>query len=70
MKIIQLYRNGKPLIGSIGRMHIDGRYNLASTINVIRERNARKQKNFKHEIATHFKYLGSNFNEIGNLIKI
>lgn len=70
MKMIQLYRNGKPLLGTIGRMYIDGRFNLSSTINAIHERNSRKEKNFPHEIATHFRYLDNRFKEYGDLISI
>lgn len=54
MKYIQLYRDGKDMIASDGVMKIDGRYNMQSIINEVKQRNKRFEANFPHKIATSF----------------
>lgn len=54
MKTLQLFKDGKEIIASDGILHVDGRYNLQSIINVVRKRNERFSVNFPHKIADSF----------------
>lgn len=54
MKTIQLFKDGKELLGSDGIMYIDGRYNLTSIKSEVRKRNQRYARNFPHKIADSF----------------
>lgn len=58
MKLAQLYQNGQRMLATDGRMYIDGRFNLQSAIQAVRDRNSRFKKNFPHKIADAFEYKG------------
>lgn len=54
MKTIQLFKEGKQLLGTDGIMHVDGRFNSASIYKEVRARNNRFAKNFPHKIADQY----------------
>lgn len=69
MKRILLYKNGNRILGSTGLMHIDGRFGLEKTKNIVRDRNTRC-KNFPHEICDAFIFCDDRLKETGKLIQI
>lgn len=54
MKILQLFTNDTEIIASDGIMYVDGRFNLCSIANAVRERNARVAKNFPYKVCDGF----------------
>ena len=54
MKTLQLFKDGRELLGSDGIMYVAGRFNMASIRNRVRERNKSYQVNFPHKIADSF----------------
>lgn len=54
MKTLQLFKDGKQLLGSDGIMYVDGRLNNASIYREVRARNNRFAKNFPHKIADQY----------------
>lgn len=48
--LVQLYKDGEEIIGSDGRMHIDGRLNAFNVRQKVIERNQRFSKNFPHSV--------------------
>jgi len=52
--ILQLFINDKEIIASDGIMHVDGRFNIYSIANAVRERNKRFTKNFPHKVCDGF----------------
>lgn len=52
--ILQLFINDKEIIATDGIMHVDGRFNLYSIANAVRERNERFKKNFPHKVCDGF----------------
>jgi len=50
-KYIQLYKDGKQMLGSDGIMLVDGRLNNSSIYRQVRQRNNSYAKNFPHKIA-------------------
>ena len=53
-KYIQLFRDGKELLGSDGIMVIDGRLNNSSIYRQVRQRNNSFAANFPHKVATSY----------------
>lgn len=54
MKILQLFKDGKELLGSDGIMYIDGRFSNANIYREVRARNNRFAQNFPHKIADQY----------------
>lgn len=70
MKRVILYREGRSILGSDGLLYIDGRFNLISIINYIKDRNKRVEKNFPHKVADGFIFCDERLNEYGKIINI
>ena len=51
---LQLFINDAPILGSDGILNVDGRLNIYSVANIVRERNKRVQKNFPHNVCNGF----------------
>ena len=58
MTKVFLYRNNSPILGSDGLTYIDGRMNVNNIRISIRMKNAKKEKNFPHLVATGFELNG------------
>ena len=56
--ILQLTQKGKDMLGSDGRLKVDGRFGLYSCIVEVRERNQGFKKNFPHKLADGFRWNG------------
>lgn len=54
MKTLQLFKDGKELLGSDSCMYVDGRFNMSSIVNAVKERNEHFAKNFPHKTADSF----------------
>ena len=54
MKTLQLFKDGRELLGSDGIMYVDGRFNMASIRNQVKQRNSSYEKNFQHKLADSF----------------
>lgn len=54
MKTLQLFRDGKEILGSDGIMYVDGRFNHYNIVTSVIERNNSYAKNFPHKVATSF----------------
>ena len=52
--VLQLFTNNKEILATDGIMHVDGRFNIYSIANAVRQRNERFAKNFPHKVATEF----------------
>jgi hypothetical protein len=70
MKKAFLTIKGEELLGSDGLMFIDGRYNLGSQINAVKQRNERFKKNFPHKVADGFYIVDERLNQVGEIINI
>ncbi len=51
---LQLFINDNPILGSDGVLNVDGRFNIYSVANAVRERNKRFEKNFPHKVCDGF----------------
>ena len=51
---LQLFINDIEIGATDGIMHIDGRFNIYSIANAVRERNERFKKNFPHKVCDGF----------------
>jgi hypothetical protein len=51
MKTLQLFKQGKEILGSDGIMYVDGRLNATNIRLEIVKRNERYAKNFPHRLA-------------------
>ena len=58
MTKVFLYRNDSRILGSDGLAYIDGRLNVQNIKRSIRMKNATKEKNFPHLVATGFELNG------------
>lgn len=54
MKYLQLYKDGKQLLGSDGIMSVDGRYSNSTIYCKVRERNNKFAANFPHKVADQY----------------
>jgi len=54
MKTIQLFRDGKEILGSDGIVYADGRFNWASIVRTVRQKNDSMKTNFPHKVADRF----------------
>lgn len=70
MKKLQLYRDGKPMLGTDGVMHVDGRFNACNVKLSVINRNKRYAKNLPHLVCDGFKYCDTRYKEISNLISL
>jgi len=61
MKLLQLYKDGKELIGSDGIMYVDGRFSLDSINREVKARNDRYRKNFPHCVANAWSILNRSY---------
>lgn len=68
MKKLQLFKDNSEIIATDGIMFVDGRFNLASIKNAVKQRNERFSKNFPHKICDSFAiYNGRNLGAKINL---
>lgn len=69
--MVQLYRDGKEILGSDGVMHVDGRFNVESIRLTIKDRNTRYAKNLPRKVADSFAcYKGRIGGPIGRIIHL
>lgn len=70
--IIQLFTNGKMLLGSDGLLNVDGRFNSQSIRQAVQDRNKRYIKNFPHKVSDSYATFkgGQIRNGINNIIKL
>ena len=54
MKTLQLFKDGKELLGTDGIMYVDGRFNLPNIKQAVINRNKTFAKNFPHKVADSF----------------
>ena len=71
MKLLQLFKDGKQLLGSDGILYVDGRFNAQSIKLAVIERNKKYNAYFQHKIADSFSIyngrIGSSLGKIANL---
>lgn len=70
MQKIRLTKHGEEMMASDSVMHIDGRYNMSSIINEVKERNERMNKNFPHKVADGFYLTDDRYNIQGQIITL
>ena len=65
-----LYRENNCIPASSGLVYLDGRFNLCSIKNYIKDRNKRVEANFPHLICDGFRFCDDRLNEYGSIIKL
>lgn len=70
MKRVILYIDDISILGSDGLLHIDGRFNLESTKEYIRNRNKRVEKNLPKLVCNGFRFCDERLKEFGNIVKL
>lgn len=66
MKTLQLFKQGKEILGSDGIMYVDGRLNATNIRREVVKRNERYAKNFPHRLADSYA-ISWNFGKIGKI---
>ena len=54
MKILQLFKEGNEILATDGIMYVDGRLNIQSIKEAVKQRNEKFRTNFAHKIADSF----------------
>ena len=70
MKRLILTIDNKDILGSDGLMYIDGRLNLNSIKQRVKQRNEKYMKNFPHKIADGFYFVNERLNKTSNTINL
>lgn len=74
MKTLQLFKDGKEILGSDGIMYVDGRLNPGNVKREVIERNKHYKKNYPHRLADAFAAytgrIGGNMGRIVNLCMV